>query len=134
MPLLHAFRNQWKKFTLLLFPFLFAFVAFGQSVADSSYDANSRDLVDVLHSILHKKNTAKPKEKTQPKKYNLALLPAVGYTLQTGFAGVVTGNLGYYNDSGANAKLSTFSSSITYSQYQQIILPFSAKVWTKGCN
>jgi hypothetical protein len=52
--------------------------------------------------------------------------------LQTGFAGLVSGNIGYYNDEGSSAKISSISTSFTYSQYNQIIIPLTANIWSKG--
>ena len=96
-------------------------------------NSDNRDFIDVLHHIFrqheHKHGIAPltPKEK-----YHLSLVPAVGYTLQTGFAGIVSANLAYYNDSGRNAKISSISTSITYSQYSQTIVPLVADIWTKN--
>lgn len=59
-------------------------------------------------------------------------MPAAGYTLQTGFAGLVSANIGFYNDRGEDAKISTITSSLTYSQYNQIIFPLYADIWSKG--
>lgn len=63
---------------------------------------------------------------------HFSFLPAVGYTLQTGFAGVVTANMGYHSDTSANNKISSINTSFTYSQYHQIILPLQVNIWTKG--
>ncbi|MFX9112466.1 hypothetical protein ABTN46_19330, partial [Acinetobacter baumannii] len=60
------------------------------------------------------------------------VMPAVGYTLQTGFAGIVSANIGYYNDHGSDAKISAISTSVTYSQYNQVIVPLFVNIWTKG--
>ena len=70
--------------------------------------------------------------KSHPKRFFLTVLPAVGYTLQTGFAGLISANIGYYTDKGPDAKISTISSSVTYSQYNQIIFPLYADLWSKG--
>jgi hypothetical protein len=90
-----------------------------------------KDLGDVFKKIIH------PKRKdslntNEYKKYNLSLLPAAGYTLQTGFAGVLSGNIGFYTNKAQDTKLSLISSSITYSQYDQIILPLYADIWSKN--
>ncbi len=84
-------------------------------------------------------NSSKPPKKTDSlgrksnsKKYFLTVLPAFGYTLQTGFAGLVSANIGYYADKSPEAKMSTISTSVTYSQYNQIIFPLFADIWSKG--
>jgi Omp85 superfamily domain len=52
--------------------------------------------------------------------------------LQTGFAGLVSANIRYYNGKEEGAKISTISTSITYSQYNQIIFPLYADIWSKN--
>ena len=66
------------------------------------------------------------------KQKHYSFVPAVGYTLQTGFAGILSGNLAYYNDNKADTKLSSISTSVTYSQYSQVIVPLQADIWTKN--
>jgi hypothetical protein len=68
---------------------------------------------------------------SQKSKKQFSFIPAAGYSLQTGFAGILSANLAYYNDTAAEAKMSSISTSITYSQYNQILLPFSINIWTK---
>ena len=95
--------------------------------------SGNRDLIDVLHHLSNKHSHPHAAERTlKAKKYNLSFVPAAGYTLQTGFAGLVSANIGYYNDEGADAKISSISSSVTYSQYNQVIFPLIADIWTKG--
>jgi len=95
--------------------------------------SSNRDLIDVLHHLSNKHSHPHAAERTlKAKKYNLSFVPAAGYTLQTGFAGLVSANIGYYNDEGADAKISSISSSVTYSQYNQVIFPLIADIWTKG--
>jgi len=95
--------------------------------------SSNRDLIDVLHHLSNKHSHPHAAERTlKAKKYNLSFIPAAGYTLQTGFAGLVSANIGYYNDEGADAKISSISSSVTYSQYNQVIFPLIADIWTKG--
>ena len=96
---------------------------------DSSY-VHEKDLGDVLGGKKAKqKNDLHLNEN---KKYFVTVLPAAGYTLQTGFAGLVSANIGYYADKEPDAKISTISTSITYSQYNQTIFPLYANIWSKG--
>lgn len=90
------------------------------------------DLKDIISKKKKKglSDSSLPAKKDQ--RYLVTVVPAVGYTLQTGFAALISANIGYYNDIGNNAKLSTINTSITYSQYNQIILPLVANIWTKG--
>ena len=70
--------------------------------------------------------------KAKEKRFFLTVLPAVGYTLQTGLAGLISANIGYYTEKKPDAKISTISTSVTYSQYNQTIFPFYADLWSKG--
>jgi hypothetical protein len=94
---------------------------------------NQLDLVDLGRSILlghHSKRIDTAREKEG--KLHISALPVAGYTLQTGFAGVVSSGFAFYTSEHSQANLSTILTSITYSQYKQIIFPIQADIWTKG--
>jgi len=93
---------------------------------------NDKDLVDVIHQLFNHHKGMPSKEAAAPARYHVAIFPAVGYTLQTGFAGILSANVGYYNGSGKDEKISSLSTSITYSQYNQVIIPVLADIWTKN--
>ena len=95
-------------------------------------DIQGIDLTDILHRIMHKKQFLINADSNQVKKYNYSIVPAAGYTLQTGFAGIVSGNLGFYEYETKDAKISNITSSLTYSEYSQIILPLTANIWFKN--
>ena len=94
---------------------------------------NQVDLVDVGRSFLKGHQTTR-KDTTQQKvgTLHISALPVAGYTLQTGFAGVLSSNFAFYTSEHSQANLSNVLTSITYSQYQQIIFPVQANIWTKG--
>ncbi|MGC8750647.1 BamA/TamA family outer membrane protein [Hydrotalea sp.] len=132
-------RNYPYIILILLFLFIgslgYAQTTFNSSAAvqsvykgvDSSLE---RDLVDVTHKLFRKKNKIDSTQVRQPKKYNLAIVPAIGYTLQTGFAGILSANVGYFNN--GSSKISSITTSVTYSQYQQTIVPLVIDIWTKN--
>ena len=128
-----------SKKTLLYLFFLFIFTnkIYGQldslkmNYANKNIIHIDKDLGDVFNKFFKKKKKDSLLNK-ENKKYNFSILPAAGYTLQTGFAAIISGNVGYYNDNGADAKMSTITSSVTYSQYQQIIFPLYANIWSKN--
>jgi hypothetical protein len=93
---------------------------------------SERDLKDVVHYLFKHRQSAHEGNEAQNTRPQFSFIPAVGYTLQTGFAGAVSGNLAYYNDRKIDSKISTVGASITYSQYRQTIIPFQANIWTKG--
>jgi hypothetical protein len=101
-----------------------------------SYDKNhQRDLADVVLKVL-KKDTSNRKDSSGKTsgKVHVSGIPAAGYTLQTGFAGVISSNiaffLGEHNHESEN--ISSILTSVSYSQYNQIIFPIQADIWTKG--
>jgi hypothetical protein len=91
-----------------------------------------KDLKDVISKKKKKLASDSSLSTKKEQRYLVTVVPAAGYTLQTGFAALISANIGYYNDHGKDAKLSTINTSITYSQYNQIILPLIANIWTKG--
>lgn len=111
----------------------FAFVIFSKnsSAQDSTKPNTPKDIVDIYHSIFKPKNNENNSLR-HTKKYQVAILPAVGYSLQTGWAGLVTANIGFKTSAEILQKQSSINTSITYSQYNQIIFPFQANIWSKG--
>jgi outer membrane protein assembly factor BamA len=90
------------------------------------------DLVDLGRKWL-KKTSEVRMDSSQRKtgKLHFSALPVVGYTLQTGFAGVLSSNFAFYTSDRPNANLSSVLTSFTYSQYRQVIFPIQADLWTK---
>lgn len=129
-----------SKASPLLVIFLFIFFPSISQSDSSQIFPKKNDLVIIPEKKL--KNEFRSKKynkrndtllvKPKPKNFFLTILPAIGYTLQTGLAGLVSANVGYYSDKGLDAKMSTISTSITYSQYNQIIFPLYADLWLKG--
>lgn len=94
-------------------------------LGDSATIARQKDLRDVYHQWFRRQVPEKP----EAIKFHNALFPAAGYTLQTGFAAVVTDNMAFYTGDTASSKVSEINSNITYSQYNQIILPVLSEIW-----
>lgn len=84
-------------------------------------------MIDVYHSLFHKKDV----DVRDEGKFHNAPFPAAGYTLQTGFAVVLSDNLAF-STGDSTAKTSDIATNVTYSQYNQIIAPLIADIWTKG--
>jgi outer membrane protein assembly factor BamA len=85
-------------------------------------------LSDIINHIFHKdllKDTTIIRKRIQ-----VGVLPAVGYTLQTGFAVVVSANAVIYKRNPKDSSLpSTIITSIAYTQYNQVVLPFQANLY-----
>ncbi len=89
------------------------------------------DASDLLHQGFksHKQLTADTLI-AKPKKFYTSIFPAAGYTLQTGFAVLISGSFAFYVDT-ASKKLSNILTNFTYTQFNQILFPLSASIWTK---
>lgn len=89
------------------------------------------DLIDVVRNVVH--NGAGKRVDTgeiKSKKLRISVVPAAGYTLQTGFAALLAGNGTFYTNPDANT--STILTSFTYTVHNQIILPLQTSLWTQG--
>ncbi|TAN00752.1 MAG: hypothetical protein EPN39_03700 [Chitinophagaceae bacterium] len=93
--------------------------------------APQKDLTDVIVKLLdinHGVRTDTANNSSH--KVHISAVPAAGYTMLTGLAGIIAAN-GAFNIGGPTASnISTILTSITYSQYKQIILPLQANIWT----
>jgi hypothetical protein len=88
------------------------------------------DVIDIIRIIRHK--GVRPfVGKHKPDRPHVSILPAVGYTLVTGFAGVVSSNIAFYTSDSSIQKISSISTSIAYTQRNQVILPLTINVWSK---
>ena len=90
------------------------------------------DLGEVINRLSRKKKDSSNIKDVQPKQYHFSFVPALGYTLQTGFAGIASANVAYKTDKNPDTKLSSITTSFTYSQYHQSIIPLQADIWTKN--
>ncbi len=91
------------------------------------------DLPDVLKKWFKKQ--PQPRIDTaaqQPSHAHVSIIPAAGYTLQTGFAVILSGALAFYNGDKEGDYISTVLASFTYTQYKQYIVPLSTNLWSKN--
>jgi len=104
------------------------------SLTGRPQDAHDQaDLVDIGRSFLKGAKTSRQDTShLKTGKLHISALPVVGYTLQTGFAGVLSSNFAFYTSDQSQANISSILTSITYSQYKQIIFPIQADIWTKN--
>ena len=97
---------------------------------------NGHEQVDVFDIINHffrqQKDIRRDTSKIKTGKLYASLLPSVEYTLQTGFAGALNGNLAFYTSNHDLANISSIYAVAKYTQNQQFILPVQANIWTKG--
>jgi hypothetical protein len=125
------------KIFLLLFCLLSVATLTAQEVKDSAIHLTAtkneqRDIKDVVRKIF---NSSKPIQEDssgqQKNKIYHSFFPMAGYTLQTGYAAIVSEGIAFYNDSAGSQKISSILASITYTQYHQLLFPLTVDIWTK---
>lgn len=91
-------------------------------------------MIDVLARLFSK--DVAPRTSRQPDSIrfrpHFSALPAAGYTLQTGFAAIAAANVSWYTSRTDSTTPSFALTSIAYSQYNQIILPLNASIFTRN--
>jgi len=91
------------------------------------------DLIDVgRYFVNHNTGPRKDTSHIKTGKLHASLLPALQYTLQTGFEYSIVGNTEFYTSNEANANSSSIALSVNYTQKKQFFLPIEGNIWTKG--
>ena len=116
-----------RKLTIVIDP------AFPDQDALPFVDASQRDMIDLFRKTTKKvegdrKDTAAAKSKVQ-----IGVLPAIGYTLQTNFAAIISANAAFFTSKKRlhNQKVSSVQGSISYSVRNQVIFPLIARIYLK---
>lgn len=86
-----------------------------------------KDLSDVISDLFHSKTT--PEIDSITTKPQISVVPAIGYTLVTNFAIVVSGNVAFRT--GPQSRISTIVASASYTQKKQFIMPIQTNFWSK---
>ncbi|SEJ57630.1 hypothetical protein SAMN04487995_5406 [Dyadobacter koreensis] len=90
-----------------------------------------KDIMDILGQLKRKRDLTKNRDK-KPRKILYSMVPAVGYTLSTGFVGLLSANAAFYLSDSSATNISSVSTSFNYSQYNQITIPIQTNIWTKN--
>src|SRR5664279_2791293 len=108
-----------------------------QSVTDTLINPGIKqiDLMDIAERILNKNSVSRDDTIVNNKgRVHFSAFPAVGYTLQTGFAGVISANAAFFT-TGHNHEtenISTVLTSIAYTAKSQVIFPIASSIWTRN--
>lgn len=89
-----------------------------------------KDLTDVFQSIFKKNQTKKDTSVAAITKPVFSVIPAIGYSLQTKLAAVISGNVVFRIS--PDARLSTITAYATYTQRKQFFIPVITDISTKG--
>jgi outer membrane protein assembly factor BamA len=87
-----------------------------------------KDLYDLIAEAFHK-NT-KPAEDSITSKPVVSIVPAIGYTLVSKLAMVLSGNVAFRT--GTNSRVSTIVASTSYTQNKQFSIPIQTSIWSKN--
>lgn len=87
-----------------------------------------KDAVDILRKWVGRKESHSSKKEP---KVLYSMVPAIGYTLSTGFVGLLSANAAFYLSDSATTNISSVNTSFNYSQYRQLTIPIQANIWTK---
>jgi hypothetical protein len=93
------------------------------------------DLIDIGSRILNKNSGSREDTVVNKKgRVHFSAFPAVGYTLQTGFAGVITANAAFFTSehNHETQNISTVLTSIAYTAKSQTIFPIASSIWTRN--
>ena len=89
--------------------------------------AAQKDIGDILGAIFTK-NYKPAKTDTIGRKPIISFVPAIGYSLQTQFAGTITGNIVFR--SSPTSKVSSITTSMGFTERKQFTLPIVSTIWT----
>jgi hypothetical protein len=124
-----------KHFLLFVFNLL-PVCLFAQFVPDTAINPGIKqiDLMDIGERIFNKNSVLREDVPANSKgRIHFSVFPAVGYTLQTGFAGVLSANAAFYTGSHNHEteNISTVITSIAYTAKSQVIFPIASSIWTR---
>jgi hypothetical protein len=88
---------------------------------------NQTDIGDLLSKLFHKKPS--PTVDSITSKPEISIAPAIGYTLLSKFAVVLSGNAIF--KTGLKSRISTVIASTSYTQNKQFTLPIQTNIWSK---
>lgn len=113
--------------------FITLLVYLQQTVAAHAQNNLGVDIIDVYRRvILHETPRAADRDSVVTHELHASVLPVAGYTLQTGWAIALSANASFHTTNDSNENLSTVLTSITYTQYQQVIFPLQTYIWTRN--
>ena len=97
-------------------------------IIDSS---KQRDAIDLIKRIFNKKG---PDNRKVPGKLNFAIVPAVGYSLSTGFAFDISSNVAFYTSADHKENLSVIDAEGVVDTKSQKLLISRSEIWSNNNN
>jgi len=123
----HIDKQCLKSFKLIILTVFFvsSFTGYSQIEKDSTEQIDLPILLRKLFNV-EESDSAKKKEK----KVLLSILPAIGYTIQTGFTVDVISNNAFQLGDKENTNLSSVTFQVELSQRKQLSMPFNIVIWS----
>jgi hypothetical protein len=100
--------------------------------ADTSKGTQEKDITDVARKWLHLKPSSKSDTIKPGDKPVISFIPAIGYTLQTRFAAILSGNTAFFTGNKPGSGLSVVTANVSYTQNKQFTIPVQLNIWLKG--
>ncbi|OKS88537.1 BamA/TamA family outer membrane protein [Mucilaginibacter polytrichastri] len=89
-----------------------------------------KDVYDVFKRLMNKRKLKVPHNDSITSKPIMSVIPAIGYTLTSGFAVSLAGNIAFRLDS--ISRISTVTASAAFSSKKQITIPIQSSIWLKN--
>src|SRR5450432_4437525 len=125
-----------RKRLLLFISNLLPVFLLAQDVPDTAINPGIKqiDLMDIGERIFNKNSVLREDVSVNQARIHFSVFPAVGYTLQTGFAGVISANAAFYvgSHNHETENSSTVISSIAYTEKRQLLFPIASSIWTRN--
>jgi outer membrane protein assembly factor BamA len=122
---------MWFRFRIIFLALFIPLCLSAQTPWKKEPTDSLTDLTEIVNHILHK-DSKKDKAERKKSHIQIGVFPAIGYTLQTGFAAVVSANAVIYQKhrkEGDSSAPSIIITSLSYSVKSQIVLPFQAVLY-----
>jgi hypothetical protein len=100
------------------------------SLSTKKETSAQKDIFDVVSAIFKKQSNETPDNDSISTKPIISIVPAIGYTLQTKLAAVISGNIVFKVS--PEAKSSSITASATYTQNKQFFIPILSNISTKA--
>jgi len=98
------------------------------AAAQTPAPAPTQDFGDLVRKVLPRRHPRPPQDSAKPRKpHALVVLPAIAYTLEARLLASVTASVAFQRPA---ANLSSISTTLTYTQNQQLILALNGPLWT----
>lgn len=95
--------------------------------------SSEKDIIDVLKKIAGLRVSTKSDDMKPGDKPVFSVLPAVGYTLQTRLAAIISSNVAFYAGADPKTPVSVINAAAYYTQNKQFTVPLQVSVWnSKG--